>query len=114
MTLRPTWRAVAVAIGFFIIAACLFAYFDYRHFEAETRGYLGVTFEDTKKAVSYRIGDPTYVPGEPEPGTSDALANLPARARWFPERGCGRIGNETGRKRQPSSVQPMEGFLWEN
>ena len=41
---------------------------------------------------------------------ADALANLPAWARWFPERGCGRIGNETGRKRQPSSVQPMEGF----
>ena len=42
---------------------------------------------------------------------ADALANLPSRARWFPQ-GDAAIRQRNGsRDSQPSSVKPMEGFL---
>ena len=41
---------------------------------------------------------------------ADALANLPSRARWFPQ-GDAAIRQRNGsRDSQPSSVKPMEGF----
>ena len=42
---------------------------------------------------------------------ADALANLPSRARWFPQ-GDAAIRQRNGScDRQPSTVKPMEGFF---
>jgi hypothetical protein len=43
---------------------------------------------------------------------ADALANLPSRARWFPQ-GDAAIRQRNGScDRQPSSVKPMEGIFY--
>jgi hypothetical protein len=42
---------------------------------------------------------------------ADALANLPSRARWFPQGDAASRQRNGSRDSQPSSVQPMEGFM---
>ena len=63
--------AAAVAIG----VAVILAYLDYRSFEAEARSYLGITFEDTKNVVGYRLGypDTVLVPDESGEGHSSRV-----------------------------------------
>jgi hypothetical protein len=59
--LNKSLQIVMLAAAGIIIVAGLAAYSGYRSFAAETRGYAGVTFEDTKKVVLYRLGDPDVV-----------------------------------------------------
>src|SRR5262245_5374907 len=55
------WQLGIIAAALAVCVAGVFAYLDYRRFEAETRGYLGVTFADTHEVVLYRLGEPERV-----------------------------------------------------
>ena len=70
MLLRSRGATIILILVCLVIAGSIFAYLDYRSFEAETRGYLGVTFEDTRSVVLYRLGYPDEVLAPPEPGDS--------------------------------------------
>ena len=67
------WQRGGIAAAFAISIAGIVAYLDCRSFQAETRAYLGVTFEDTRSVVLYRLGYPDGViaslaPGDPTLG----------------------------------------------
>jgi hypothetical protein len=73
------WHRRGIILAALLTAAGVVAgsiYFGYQNFVSETHGYLGVTFEDNKNVVSYRLGFPVYVPGEPERHEGYVLAPM--------------------------------------